>query len=187
MRSGRIRTLAVIAALALFGLGLQAAAGADGVTARAMLKDAGGNAIGMVRLSQEEAAVLVRAVGEDLPAGFHGFHVHSKGECIPPFTSALGHFNPTGTTHGAHAGDMPTLLVMDDGTAALRFRTDRLDVADLFDADGSAIIVHAIADNHANIPTRYHSHTEGTFGPDSATLATGDSGGRIACGVIEEV
>jgi Cu-Zn family superoxide dismutase len=81
---------------------------------------------------------------------------------------------------------MPVLLVMNDGTATLRFETDRFDVADLFDENGSAIIVHALADNFANIPTRYHSHTEDTFGPDSATLATGDSGGRIACGVIEQ-
>jgi Cu-Zn family superoxide dismutase len=179
----RIGTFAVI--VALIGLGLQVAAQADGVTARAMLKDGGGNVVGIVRLSQEEDGVLVRAAAEGLPAGFHGFHVHSKGECIPPFTSALGHFNPAGTTHGAHAGDMPVLLVMDDGTATLRFKTDRFDVADLFDENGSAIIVHALADNYANIPTRYHSHTEDTFGPDSGTLATGDSGGRIVCGVIE--
>jgi Cu-Zn family superoxide dismutase len=186
MRTRRVRTLGVIVSVALLGLGLQVAARADGVTARAVLKDAGGNTVGVVRLSQEEDAVLVRAVAESLPAGFHGFHVHSKGECTPPFTSALGHFNPGGTTHGAHAGDMPVLLVMDDGTAALRFKTDRFDVADLFDTDGSAIIVHALADNYANIPTRYHSHTEDTLGPDSATLATGDAGGRIACGVMEE-
>jgi Cu-Zn family superoxide dismutase len=185
MRTRRVRTLGVIVSVALLGLGLQVAARADGVTARGVLKDAGGNTVGVVRLSQEEDAVLVRAVGEGLPAGFHGFHVHSKGECIPPFTSALGHFNPTGQAHGAHAGDMPMMLVMDDATGALRFKTDRFDVADLFDADGSAIIVHALADNYANIPSRYHSHTEDTLGPDSATLATGDAGGRIACGVIE--
>lgn len=204
MRSRRVRTVGVIAALLLLGLALQVAARADGVTARARLKDTGGKVVGMVRLSEEGDAVLVRAVGEGLPAGFHGFHVHAKGECVPPFTSALGHFNPTGATHGAHAGDLPVLLVMADGTAALRFKTDRFDVADLFDAGGSAVIVHAAADNYANIPaTRtypaptgtvdaYHSHDPvanpgGGFGPDSASLATGDAGGRIACGVIEEV
>lgn len=186
MQSRRVRILSVASTLLLLGLALQGAARADGVTARTKLKDVGGNVVGMVRLSQEGDGVLVRAVVETIPAGFHGFHVHSKGECIPPFTSALGHFNPTGTTHGAHAGDLPVLLVMEDGTAQLRFTTDRFAVMDLFDADGSAVIVHALADNYANIPTRYHSHTEDVLGPDSATLATGDAGGRIACGVIEE-
>ena len=56
---------------------------------------------------------------------------------------------------------------------------------ELFDADGSAIIVHEGRDNLANIPERYHSHTEYVFGPDSATLGTGDAGARLACGVIQ--
>ena len=139
----------------------------------------------MVKLAQEQdGKVLVRAVGHDLPAGFHGFHVHAVGECMSPFTSAGGHYNPGGTGHGDHAGDMPPLLVGGDGTAELRFKTDRFALEDLFDADGSAIIVHAAPDNLANIPDRYHSHTEDVFGPDSATLATGDAGGRLACGVV---
>ena len=53
------------------------------------------------------------------------------------------------------------------------------------DADGSAIMVHALPDNLANIPTRYQSATEGVLGPDSATLATGDAGGRVAGGVVQ--
>jgi Cu-Zn family superoxide dismutase len=80
---------------------------------------------------------------------------------------------------------MPSLLVMEDGTASIRFKTDAFTVEELFDADGSAIIVHAGRDNFANIPTRYYSTTEGVYGPDSATLATGDSGARTACGVVE--
>jgi superoxide dismutase, Cu-Zn family len=115
---------------------------------------------------------------------FHGFHVHEIGECVPPFTSAGGHFSPGDVPHGKHAGDMPSLLVNEDGTAELEFETDRFSISDLFDASGSAVIVHAGRDNFANIPTRYHSHTEGTLGPDSATLATGDSGARVACGVV---
>lgn len=139
----------------------------------------------MVHLNQENGTVLVRAVVHDVAAGFHGFHVHGVGECTPPFTTAGGHYSPAGATHGDHAGDMPSLLVNSDGTGQLRFTTDRFSVADLFDADGSAVIVHSGRDNFANIPTRYHSHTEDVFGPDSATLATGDAGGRIACGVVE--
>jgi superoxide dismutase, Cu-Zn family len=62
--------------------------------------------------------------------------------------------------------------------------TDRFRLADLFDADGSAIIIHVGADNLANIPARYVQAATGTPGPDAATLATGDAGGRFACGVV---
>ena len=154
-------------------------------SAKANLRDTSGATVGHVRLIQVGGAVVVRAEVRGVSPGFHGFHVHAVGECIPPFTSAGGHYNPDATAHGDHAGDMPSLLVMDDGTASIRFETDGFAVTELFDADGSAIIVHADRDNFANIPTRYHSHTEDVFGPDSATLATGDAGGRFACGVIE--
>ena len=127
----------------------------------------------------------MRVETDDLPAGFHGFHVHAVGQCVPPFTSAAGHYNPSGASHGDHAGDMPVLLVNEDGSADLEFTTDRFRVRELFDADGSAIIVHEGRDNLANIPERYHSHTEEVFGPDSATLATGDAGARYACGVVQ--
>ena len=96
----------------------------------------------------------------------------------PAFTSAGGHFAAPNTTHGAHAGDLPPLLVNADGTASAAFETDRFTLAQLRDADGSALIVHAGADNFANIPPRY-----GT--PDADTLATGDAGARAACGVIK--
>jgi Cu-Zn family superoxide dismutase len=149
------------------------------------LHDATGASIGFVKLTKQGGKVIVRGEVSGLTPGFHGFHVHGIGQCVPPFTSAGGHYNPGGTTHGSHAGDMPALLVMDDGSAAAQFSTDRFAVAELFDADGSAIIVHAAPDNLANIPSRYQSTTEGVFGPDSATLATGDAGGRVACGLVD--
>ena len=151
---------------------------------KVQLVDASGADAGLVKLTRQGKGVVVRAQVEGLTPGFHGFHVHSVGECVPPFTSAGGHFNPDGTGHGSHAGDMPSLLVLEDGTAQLQFTTDRFTIAELFDTDGTAIIVHALPDNFANIPTRYQSTTEGTLGPDSATLATGDAGGRAACGVV---
>ena len=95
-----------------------------------------------------------------------------------------GHFNPGGEAHGDHAGDFPVLLVQSDGHAEEEFDTDRFRLRQLFDRDRSAVIIHAGRDNYANIPERYHSHTEEVFGPDSATLATGDAGARFACGVV---
>jgi Cu-Zn family superoxide dismutase len=191
MRKRSIRALA--AAAALVGVALSAGIGValatrgdDGWGRRAVatLNDATGQRVGVAFLKEKHGEVSVKAAVWDLPAGFHGFHVHAVGECVPPFTSAMGHYNPTGAAHGDHAGDLPSLLVNSDGTAELGFTTDRFSVRDLLDADGSALMVHAGRDNFANIPDRYHSHTENTFGPDSETLATGDAGLRAACGVV---
>jgi superoxide dismutase, Cu-Zn family len=157
----------------------------SGKRAFAVLRDASGQRVGVAVLEEKRGKTEVEAEVWRVAPGFHGFHVHSVGQCVPPFTSAGGHYNPTGATHGDHAGDLPSLLVNQDGTAELEFETDRFSVRELFDADGSAMIVHADRDNFANIPSRYHSHTENTFGPDSATLATGDAGARAACGVVE--
>jgi superoxide dismutase, Cu-Zn family len=186
MRTKHLRRLVGLVAGAIVLASLATAgAAADPESARARLSNATGASVGMVKLTQGDGAVEVKAEVRGIAPGFHGFHVHAVGQCTPPFTSAGGHYNPTNTTHGAHAGDMPSLLVMDNGTAFLRFETDAFTVEELFDADGSAIIVHAGPDNFANIPTRYYSTTENVYGPDSATNATGDSGARIACGVVE--
>jgi Cu-Zn family superoxide dismutase len=112
-----------------------------------------------------------------MPPGFHGFHVHAVGECVPPFTSAGGHLNPSGADHGDHAGDLPSLLVNADGRGMLATATDRFSLSDLRDVDGSAVMVHSGRDNFANIPSRYG-------GPDPETRATGDAGSRLACGVV---
>ena len=90
-----------------------------------------------------------------------------------------GHLNLEDAFHPDHSGDMPVLLVNNDGTGEVSFETDRFTLEDLFDEDGSAIIVHALPDNYANIPERYGE-------VDQATLETGDSGDRIACGVIQK-
>jgi len=89
--------------------------------------------------------------------------------------SAGPHLNPAERSHSDHAGDMPPLLATSGGKAEARFTTDRVSLAALRDADGSAVL----ADNHANIPTdRYDPD------PDAVTLATGDSGARVACGSV---
>ena len=169
-------------ASAVFALTLAIGAQANADTANADLHDTNNQAVGSVTLSDNKGKVTVSIEAQTLPAGFHGFHIHAVGDCsASDFTSASGHFNPSGVDHGDHAGDLPNLLVMEDGTAAMTFDTDRFAVADLFDNDGSAIIIHAAPDNYANIPERYQEPP-----PDDATLATGDAGSRLACGVIEQ-
>ena len=156
-----------------------------------VLYDAAGDRIGHAKLKPAgDGETRVQARITDAGPGFHGFHIHTVGKCDPaapagPFTSAEGHFLLAGQTHGAHAGDLPSLLVMEGNSARLEFVTDRFEVADLRDADGSAVMVHAGRDNFANIPLRYVSTTSGQPGPDSETLRTGDAGSRYACGVIK--
>lgn len=169
----------------------------------ATVVNAAGSTLGTVRfVTMDSDTVRVTARLSGLTEGFHGFHVHTTGVCDPaakdtsgntvPFFSAGGHYNPTVSTHGDHAGDMPPLLVQGDGTAMLRFKTDSFQTSDLLDDDGSAVMVHAGPDNLAHIPPtsstgaeRYHSHVDNVFGADSLTKATGDAGARFACGVIQ--
>ena len=157
--------------------GIAAGHGWEGRSAKAVLHDADGHRVGVVKLTEVSGGIRVRADVHGLSAGFHGFHVHAVGDCTPPFTSALGHFNPAGADHPAHAADMPVLLVNADGTGLARFVTDRYTMADVI---GRALIIHAGPDNYANIPTRYVA-----TGPDATTLATGDAGARAACGVVK--
>lgn len=198
----RTTLVGAVAASAVGGLGA-VAAGVGAQTssveaATAVLHVPEGGAIGRVNMTAlDGGGVLVRATirkGAVAP-GFHGFHVHAVGACDPaarnaagapaPYDSAKGHLNPAGGTHGAHAGDLPTLLVTSTSRAVLETVTDSLTLADVLDADGAALIVHAGRDNQANIPPRYSSPAGP--GPDSDTLATGDSGGRIACGAVRAV
>jgi superoxide dismutase, Cu-Zn family len=127
--------------------------------------------------------VEVRASALPNLGDFHGFHIHTTGVCTAPFTSAGGHWNPTTASHGAHTGDMPSLLVHADGQAYAEFETDRFPVSSLLEGDGSAVILHTGRDNFANIPATYSSG--GVPGPNATTLATGDAGTRYACGVVE--
>ncbi|HEU4759871.1 MAG TPA: superoxide dismutase family protein [Dehalococcoidia bacterium] len=177
------------------GSGPSASAQADGSSARIHLRDAAGNPVGEVKLTEEDGTVLVRATVHGLAPGFHGFHVHSKGECIAPFTSAGGHrgHDPAGTHHPNHPADMPVLLVNADGSGEARFKTDRFEIAGLFDADGSALIIHAKPDNYANIPLGagakdYTPNSDNPADSNTATgstAATGNAGDRVACGIVE--
>jgi Cu-Zn family superoxide dismutase len=148
--------------------------------ARADMADGQGRGLGQVTFTEQGGRVVVDASLRALPPGFHGFHIHAVGKCEPPFTTAGGHLAVGDQSHPAHAGDQPVLMVLADGTAELRFTTDRYQIADLLGGDGRAVIVHAAADNYGNIPNRYASAV------DDATHRTGDAGDRIGCGVIKE-
>ena len=168
---------------------------ADTGTSMAManLADVDGNALGEVTFTQQDGSLQVSVSVDGMEPGFYGFHVHGIGECeadsaAPDDPSDTGAFKSSGghipgqadAKHPDHAGDLPPLLVGDDGTATMTVSTDRLDEALLMDADGSAVIIHSKPDNFANIPERYAPE-----GPDADTTGAGDAGERLACGVIE--
>lgn len=156
-------------------------------TLKVTMKNADGQSVGTVEIRQLEHGTLFTVSVENLPAGPRAFHVHETGKCDgPDFKSAGGHYNPTGAKHGydsaggPHAGDLPNIHVAKDGTATAEFISTRLTLNatsaspkgsatanngpfPLLDGDGSAVMIHAHADDHRDM--------------DSAA-------GRIACGVI---
>lgn len=154
------------------------AASAQEPTATATLIDPDGNEVGHAELVQTlNRGVLIRIAVEGLEPGVHGFHIHETGQCdTPDFGGAGGHYAPTGHAHGilhedgSHAGDLLNLAVPQSG----RLEAERLaaDVvlhpgaeASLMDDDGSALVIHANADDYASQPS-------------------GGGGPKIACGVI---
>ena len=147
--------------------------------ASTVLRDADGRNVGRAEFRQRGDVVTVTVRAKKLPPGFHGFHIHAVGTCTAPdFKSAMGHLKQEGQAHGGHLGDLPSLLVLDDGTARLTAQTDKFRLRDLTSGDGAAVMVHAKPDNFANIPERYQPR------PDQETLDTGDAGPRIACGEL---
>jgi len=170
-----------------------AGAGSDtALVAEAAIATPQGTQIGTVTFAVDGTVVRVSADVEGLPPGFKGFHIHAIGKCEPnsanptdpskvgDFLSAGGHLGASAAAHPGHQGDLSSLQVRADGSAELVTTTDAFDMDAVLDADGSAVMVHAGPDNFGNIPTRYAA-----AGPDADTQATGDSGGRAACGVVE--
>lgn len=180
---------AVLGGLALALASAGPAAG-DGWEARAVLRDASGVRVGTVRFEGDARGTTVKVVVRGITTGldsYHGLHIHANGArqaCIPPFTNVGGHWHsdPAGTSHGHHDGDLPSLLVQADQTGSATSVTGRINPSQLV---GKAVILHAGPDNFANIPDRYRADGAQVPGPDDATKATGDSGSRIACGIIE--
>jgi Cu-Zn family superoxide dismutase len=154
------------------------------VEAHATLIDRSREVVGEVRLQQGPTGVLITIEMDGLPetaAGWHGMHLHSIGDCSnEDFTSSGGHINPDGRNHGLlnpdgpDNADLPNLYVHGDGTArAQAFITmvsldGREGVPTLFDADGSAIVIHENPDDHMSQPI-------------------GGAGARHFCGVVEGV
>jgi len=170
------------------GTGGDTASG-DGM-AMGTFHDPDGAEIGTVELSENGGGTGVHVELSGLEPGFRGLHIHQIGECEPDsadpedpqetgdFLSAGGHLNPDDVDHGEHVGDLPPLLVTDDGSATATVISDRFTIEELLDTDGTAFMVHSEADNFAHIPDRYGE-------ADQDTLDTGDAGDRVACAVIE--
>ena len=152
----------------------------------AALRNAQGAQIGTVEIVG--GRLLVRATG--LTPGFHGMHLHETGACDAAggFASAGGHLGDESANHGVHAGDLPALYADANGTAAFDAELTLPTFAQLMDADGSALVIHADRDNFANISSRYRygGFTAAESGPDATTRTGGDSGGRFACGVLDD-
>jgi Cu-Zn family superoxide dismutase len=128
----------------------------------------------MIYVSPHGAEVRVQAAG--LAPGRYGVHIHAVGRCQGPrFESAGPHWNPTGRQHGSlnpqgrHLGDLPNIEVDADRAGRLEFAIAGADLENgehpVFDADGAAIVIHAAPDDYRTDPS-------------------GNSGARIACGVL---
>ncbi len=147
------------------------------------MKNNQGDEIGTIKLSETKAGVLMNLdMSELTPDGEHGFHVHEAADCSPieSFVNAGDHYNPMDKAHGMkhpegqHAGDMPNLRPDEKGilnTSVLNVNVTLNDEMEdaarspLFDENGSALVIHAVADDHMSQPS-------------------GAAGARIACGEI---
>lgn len=171
------RFLALSAAIGAMSLTIAAVSASGASHATATIVDGIGSTIGWANLTEDSTGRLhLNVQVEGLSPGLHGVHLHATGQCVgPAFTSAGGHHNPLSLQHGldnpagAHAGDLPNLRVNEAGRGHLDVTSDGATLSigptTLFDADGSAIVIHANED-------------------DQITNPTGNSGARIACGVI---
>lgn len=167
----RSRLMTAFLVVSLFVMPQAAGAAAPSRHATAMLHDASGAMIGWALFSASgHRGVRVVVVAWALSEGLHGLHIHAKGSCVAPaFTSAGAHFNPLNTVHGSHAGDLPNLPVGPNGVGHLVTSSTGFTLLpgqlSIFDGDGAALVVHAGPDDYVTNPT-------------------GNSGLRVACGVI---
>lgn len=146
--------------------------------AQAVIMDRSGTQIGMARLYSLADDVTVSVTFSGMSPGVHAVHLHTTGDCsASDFTSAGGHLNPGGNEHGtmnprgAHLGDLPNVTIGPEGSgtvSALLDATSATVMRHIFDADGTAVVIHAGADDYRSDPT-------------------GDAGSRIGCGQFAQL
>lgn len=163
----------------IVALGLSTGVATAQTAAKASFINVEGKKVGTATLTQTPGGVLIHLEVEGLAPGEHAFHVHQTGKCdaADKFASAGGHFEPAGHKHGyktdggPHAGDMPNQFVGADGKLTADVVNPQVTLAagatSVFDADGSALVIHAKADDYASQPA-------------------GNAGDRAACAVIEK-
>lgn len=144
----------------------------------AVISDAQGELVAQATLGERGGSLFLSVEASKLPGGSHGFHLHAIGQCeAPEFKSAGGHLNPDARQHGSdnpagkHFGDLPNLVGDDAGNARMEVELSgdaQGSLGALFDADGTAVVIHADADDYATDPT-------------------GNAGSRIACGVLSKM
>ncbi|WP_374469106.1 superoxide dismutase family protein [Phenylobacterium sp.] len=140
----------------------------------AELKNGAGATIGKVTLTPAPKGVLMRVEASGLTPGWHGLHFHEKADCSKSdFTSAGGHTHPGGDrVHGLlnpkanETGDLPNLHVGSDGRGAAEVFSSLITLDKLKDADGSAVLIHAAADDQLSQPI-------------------GGAGARVACAAVK--
>lgn len=153
------------------------AAGPAAPGASVEINDASGSLRATGTLQQRADGIAIHIEAHGMKPGSYGIHVHAVGQCAgPAFTSAGGHWNPTGKQHGRdnpmgmHEGDLPNLVIGSKGTGTLDAVIAGGSLTNgpsaLLDADGAAIVIHAAADDYKTDPS-------------------GNSGARTACGVVQ--
>lgn len=145
----------------------------------ATLINGAGQRVGRAVLTQGATGLLIRVEAEGLTPGWHGIHIHATGECAAPFTSAGAHVNhgepkaPHGllNAQGPDDGDLPNIHADANGRVNAELFTTRARIGRsgpgqwLWDEDGSALVIHANADDHTSQPI-------------------GGAGDRVVCGVM---